>query len=359
MKITIIGGGNIGTQFAVHYAEAGHEVTMFTSKPDQFQQTLTIVGSNDETIHSAKISQATASPNIAFKDAELIFVTVPSFAMKETAAKILPFVSKGMMIGIIPGNGGGEIAFSQALKKGAILFGLQRVPSVARLVKYGAIVKATGYRNKLFVSALPKKFTSKCAQIVEDGIGIECGELPEYLNLTLTPSNPILHTTRLYTLFKDYKQGKVYERVPLFYQEWNDETTKLLFACDEEVQALCSKLTDFDLSEVRSLKEHYENDTVEGFTHKIQSIVGFRGLLTPMVKTGSGYIPDLNSRYFTADFNFGLNVILQTASLFGIEMKNCSKIMNWYKEIAVVTKEFSFESNGITDVAVFDNFYKQ
>ena len=43
MKITVIGGGNIGTQFAVHYAEKGHKVTMFTSKPNKFKEHLSIV----------------------------------------------------------------------------------------------------------------------------------------------------------------------------------------------------------------------------------------------------------------------------------------------------------------------------
>lgn len=33
MKVTIVGGGNIGTQFAVHFAEQGHEVRIYTSKP--------------------------------------------------------------------------------------------------------------------------------------------------------------------------------------------------------------------------------------------------------------------------------------------------------------------------------------
>lgn len=83
----------------------------------------------------------------------------------------------------------------------------------------------------------------------------DCEPLPDYLNLTLTPSNPILHTTRLMTLFKDYVPGKiVYSSVPLFYEEWSDETTELLFKCDAEVQGLCHELKVFDLSEVKSLR---------------------------------------------------------------------------------------------------------
>lgn len=50
MRITIAGGGNIGTQFAVHTAEKGHEVTIFTSNPGLFRERLSIVDKSGNTI---------------------------------------------------------------------------------------------------------------------------------------------------------------------------------------------------------------------------------------------------------------------------------------------------------------------
>lgn len=35
MKITIVGAGNVGTQLAVHCAEKGHRVTIYSSKPNR------------------------------------------------------------------------------------------------------------------------------------------------------------------------------------------------------------------------------------------------------------------------------------------------------------------------------------
>lgn len=360
MKVAIAGGGNIGTQFAVHFAKKGHDVYIHTSKPEKFAKKLTIVDHNDNIIHQAEIKKATSSDEEAFQDADLIFVTVPSFAMKNTAKQIVPYLKKGAMVGIIPGNGGGELAFKDALTKGVVIFGLQRVPSVARLVKYGEVVCATGYRPKLYVAALPKENTERIRKIISDNFDMACGALPDYLNLTLTPSNPILHTTRLYTLFKDYVPGKTYKQVPLFYQEWSDETTELLFKCDAEVQKLCRVLKDFDLSDVKSLKIHYENDTVEGFTHKIQTIEGFQGLATPTVKVGIEFAPDLKSRYFTADFNYGLNIFIQVAKMYGVEMPNCQKVIDWYNGIKDPSfGEFDFADYGIESKDEFEEFYKK
>ena len=72
MRITIAGGGNIGTQFAVHTAEKGHEVTIFTSNHGLFRERLSIVDKSGNTIHEGNIHLATSDPNRAFRDAEII-----------------------------------------------------------------------------------------------------------------------------------------------------------------------------------------------------------------------------------------------------------------------------------------------
>ena len=38
MNVTIVGGGNVGTQFAVHCSSTGNEVTIYTSKPEKFKK---------------------------------------------------------------------------------------------------------------------------------------------------------------------------------------------------------------------------------------------------------------------------------------------------------------------------------
>lgn len=43
MNITIVGGGNIGSQFAVHCAAKGHSVIIYTSKYKDFSNELEIV----------------------------------------------------------------------------------------------------------------------------------------------------------------------------------------------------------------------------------------------------------------------------------------------------------------------------
>lgn len=359
MNITVVGGGNVGTQIAAHCAEKKHRVTVYTTKPEKFCKTLRVVNEKKELIHEGDIYLATADEKQAFEDAELVFVTLPAYCMEDCAEKIRRHMREGIMICLVPGTGGGECAFRHCLEAGAVIFGLQRVPSVARLVEYGSIVCATGYRDTLHVAALPSERAGEARDIISGIFDMPCEVIGDYLNLTLTPSNPILHTTRLRTLFEDYREGVVYERIPLFYEEWSDESSRLLFKCDEEVQSICRALDRFDLSGVRSLKLHYESETPEALTRKIRSILGFRGLPTPSVKVEGGYIPDLSSRYFTADFSYGLAIIKQIADLCSVAVPNIEETLEWYGRIARDGEQFSFERYGICDRSSFEKFYKR
>ena len=358
MNITIVGCGNIGTQLAVHCAEKNNRVIMYGSKPERIQKQLFIQNEKGEIIHSGSIYQATKDSEKAFSDADLIIITMPAYCMQMLSESISPFVNEGVKICLVPGTGGGECAFGKSIEKGAIVFGLQRVPSVARLLKYGETVIATGYRNELFVASLPKKHGEECRSLIEDLMEIKCSLLPNYLNLTLTPSNPILHTVRLRCLFEDYTEGKVYDRNPLFYEEWNDKTSQLIFKCDYEVQQICSSLTDFDLSYVRSLKQHYESNTPAELTAKIRSIKGFKGLSSPMKQTENGYVPNFDSRYFTADFPFGLSILCQIADFVGVDVPNMKETYNWYKSICVINDEFKYSDYDVNNLETFINFYK-
>lgn len=359
MNVTIVGGGNIGTQFAVHCAAKNHRVTVYTSKPDRFSKALSIVDADGNVIHQGQIALATNDAAMAFDQADLIFVTVPADCMASYREAIYPHIRPGVKIGLIPGTGGGECVFLKCREKGAVLFGLQRVPSVSRLVEYGRQVCSTGYRAELFAAALPKNETAACCSLLTSIFDMPCHSLPDYLNLTLTPSNPILHTTRLKNLFCDYAPGKVYDRIPLFYQEWNDATSRLLIACDEEVQNLCKALTDFDLSGVKSLKDHYESQTAEAMTHKISHIPAFQGLPSPQIAVEGGFIPDLNSRYFTADFSYGLAILVQIARMANVPAPNMEQTLQWYQSLAGNPKMFDFTQWGIHNYEDLIAFYRQ
>ena len=356
MNVTVAGGGNIGTLLAAHAADKGHRVTVFSSRPESFSDTLSVISPEGKTVVSGKIAGASNDPAGAFSGAELVLVTLPAFAMESLSEKIEPFANEKMFICLVPGTGGGECAFRRCAEKGAVIFGIQRVPAIARLIEYGRSVCGSGYRGRLTGASLDPSRTEECCALVGGIMDMPCDPLPNYLNITMTPSNPILHTCRLYSMFRDYGEGVTYPRVPLFYEDWDDFTSRLIFRCDSELLATCKGL-GMELSGVRPLQEHYESPTPEAMTRKISSIPAFKGLTTRMLSKDGGFIPDLGSRYFTADFPYGLSILVQLSELAGTEAPTMRTVLGWYESLTGQKNGFSFADYGITDLDGLRRYY--
>ncbi|MBE6127836.1 MAG: hypothetical protein E7185_01025 [Erysipelotrichaceae bacterium] len=345
-SIAVVGGGNVGTQFACICAAKGYKVNVFSSKPELYNGTLEVVDEY-ENVTVGRLNKVTADIGEAVDGCQIIIVTHPAFRLRNIADQLLPYIKSDMNICVLPGTGGAEFAFRECMKAGATLFGLQRVPSVARLEQYGKRVRCEGLRNELFLASIPSDKAEDLSAFMSDLWGIPCTPLPNYLSVTLTPSNPILHTTRLRTLFADYEEGKVYERNPLFYGEWNNASSELLIACDSELQEMLKLMDKLDLHNVRSLKLHYESDTVEAMTKKLCSIKSLHNLSSPMKQVPGGWVPDFNSRYFTADFPYGLAIIEELAAVLGFDAPNIKDTMDWYRKVTGDTDRLDLGAYGI------------
>lgn len=329
MRITVIGGGNIGTLMAAEAAAKGHMVTVYTSRPDKWNNDIDVLDYSGKYMFTGCITTVTNSVEEAVSGADHIWVTVPANMFSEISATIEPYMSDGQCIGIIPGSGGAEFAFEKNIRKGSVLYGLQRVHSIARLEQYGKSVRSLGRKNTLCLGAVPACRGADMSLFMEQIFDIPCKILPNYLSVTLTPSNPILHTTRLYSMFRNYIPGMVYPDNILFYENWDISSSEILLACDSELQILCKKIP-LELIDVISLGVYYESRTPEQLTSKIKSISAFRHLTSPMKKTDDGWIPDWESRYFTADFSYGLKIIKDIAGVFSVDVPNITEVWKWY-----------------------------
>lgn len=333
MNITVIGGGNIGTLMAGEFAAAGHSVTMLVSDPSRWSSTLKVLGENDALLKEGPLACATDDASQAMESAEIVFITHPTFMLEETARRLLPFVTNEQLIGIVPGACG-EFFFGDVLHRGATLFGLQRVHDIARIKERGTSVYSLGRKSEIQVGTLPGARSRETAGLMADLFAMPAVALPNYLVETLTPSNPILHTTRICSMLRQWENGITYPRNILFYEEWDEPSAELLLACDDELQDLCRAIeiaTGLDLSLVRPLREHYESADAPALAAKISSIPAFKGLASPMKEVESGqWVPDFQSRYFRADFAYGLKAIHDIATLAMVPTPFMDDVYRWY-----------------------------
>ena len=207
------------------------------------------------------------------------------------------------------------------------------MPSIIRLEKYGESVILKQKNPFMKIRVISGEYSEKVAECMTNFIDIPCIPLSNYLAITLSPSNPTMHPSRLYELFHDYVEGEiVYDRNPLFYEEWGTMASTELLKLDEELELIFNGFNvnnDFEPKDIEKIKIRYNIETPEELSKKINTAPGFIGIDSPMVKVENGYIPDKNSRYFIEDIQFGLCILKAFAELLNIETPEINKIATW------------------------------
>lgn len=335
MKITIVGAGNIGLAMLSTIALLGqHEVTLYTEKEASRFSPLVLDDVENGVKKSVTGFKVSASKEEALADADMIFCTYPAFLRPAFVQEAAPFLKKGTMLGFLPGYGGIEYHCKELIEKGVEIFAFQRVPFVARCsVKpdEGAVAGILSRKTQLYVGTI--SHNPQVAGLVQGLLGIPTVNIRNYLAITLTPSNPLLHITGIYNVFGKAEPDAVYPKELYLYEEWTDETSEILFRYDAEVQEICRRLAPMDMSEVVSLPVYYESDTPHKMTKKLQSIEAFKAVKVPLKKTENGYGIDFDSRMFREDFPYGVCVLKAYALLTGVKTSVIDEMLVFYDRL--------------------------
>lgn len=336
MNVCIVGGGHIGTTLVCYIKHTHPEyiVSLYTRKPELFEEEIKCNDIEQEMSYYVKPDVISNIAEETAINADIVFIALPHFAVEKAFADIAPFVSNSAFIGVIPGGGGCEFFFHKYFKKEQTLFGFQRVPFTAKLEKYGVEVNLKSWKPFSVVGALPScRIDETCAII--NACGLKTKKATNYLEVALTPTNPILHTSRTNELFGGYDREHIFHEKSKFYVGWSDKASTTLFGMDSELHVLLSKITEvtgLNTEAIRPLTEHYESPTIEALTAKINSIPTFQTVFSPMKEVEGGYVADTTSRMFTEDFPWGLAVIRSYFELFEIAAPTIDKVLGWYAD---------------------------
>ena len=94
MKTTVIGSGSWGTALGILAASNQHEVTLLTRKPEQ-AETLNSTRTNKHYLPEVTFPDnlhASAEPESALPDAELVLFVIPTAHFRQTATTLLPLI---------------------------------------------------------------------------------------------------------------------------------------------------------------------------------------------------------------------------------------------------------------------------
>lgn len=304
--ITIIGGGHLGHVCAGFLgAQEGVELRLLTRRPQLWADCVEVTDP-DGVVFKGRFAMVTSNPTEALSGADIVLLCLPGYSIREMLEKIAEHLEPHTAVGAIVASTGFFFHAFEILGNSQPLFGFQRVPFIARTKEYGHSAELLGYKPSLSVAIEQTDDKQMLRETLEMLFKCPVSLCQNFYEVSLSNSNPLLHTSRLFSLWRNYSEGVVYDRVPYFYKEWTSETSELYMAMDCELQTLLRVLGVRE-GALPDVLTYYESADAESLACKLRSIPAFQGIPAPMKEIEGGYVPDFSSRYFTEDFAIGLN----------------------------------------------------
>lgn len=328
MNICICGGGNLGhVVLGVLAAQPQNRVSLLTNHPQRWADTVMVTDPNGKQ-YVGKIAQITNRAEDVIPHSDIVLFCLPGFAIREELEKIRPYLSATAAVGSIVSSTGFFFEAQRLLPKEQPLFGFQRVPFISRTTEYGRSAELKGYKPLLNLAIEQTADKEALRLTIEQLFHTPTQLLQSHYEASLTNSNPLLHPSRLYTLWKDWHEGIVYDKNPYFYTDWTLEAAQLYIDMDAEFQTLLRTLP-VRSEAIPDVLTYYESHDAASLAHKLRTIPAFQGILSPMKEVEGGFLPDFHSRYFTEDFPFGMRFIIELAQEKGVQIPKMKEVYEW------------------------------
>lgn len=324
LRICICGGGGLGHVCAgVVGSREDVELSMLSGHPDRWSDSITVTDGEGKR-YEAAIKRVSSRPEEVIPGQDIILLCLPGFLIEKTLLDIKPYLGHAA-VGTVVSSTGFFFFAHDILGANAKLFGFRRVPFISRVREYGRTANLLGYKAGL--TAVLENIEDRDAfrKELERLFATPVSLLDNFLEVSLSNSNPILHTGRLYSMFCG-RENKVFDHPILFYKEWTDDASRMLIEMDAEFFELLDQL---EIKSIPSLLDYYESDNASSLTRKIQSIPAFQSIPSPMKRVNGGWVADFESRYFTEDFPFGLRWIKTLADQNNVPMPFIDKVYRW------------------------------
>lgn len=135
------------------------------------------------------------------------------------------------------------------------------MPFICKVVNYGQDVNIIGPKKHLYLTSYPLDKVHYASNALTHCYHIPTIPIPGFLNLTLCPSNQIIHPGRVFSYFKDWDGESTFEasQMPKLYEDLDDSSAHEITVLSEEIQAIKNKMLerfpDLNLSQVLPIDE--------------------------------------------------------------------------------------------------------
>jgi opine dehydrogenase len=358
LTVTIVGGGASAHTLIPLLSSSQYTVNLLTRKPEQWAQKIELQHQavNGDVIKKfhGELNKISVEPEDVIGEADVIFLCMPVSQYRSALHRIAPHLNtkREVAIGTVYGQAGfnwmvDEIKNKFGLEK-VITFSFGLIPWICRILEYGKIGITYGVKPINVAAVEPHScfdvlnktiFEQVCVKWFGKG---KFQQADNFISLTLSVDNQIIHPSRCYGLFARYGgEWEQAEEIPFFYSDFDQLSADVL------------KNLDSDYSKIRqSIKEEYPD---KNFTHMMDYLSQDRytnkteersvletillsktlgAIKAPTVQTKSGkWKIDTGHRFFTDDIHYGLCIAKWVAGRFKLHVPTIDKIIHWAQEL--------------------------
>lgn len=356
-NIAIVGGGSSAHSLIPFLSSSGHKLNLLTSKPEKWShnvKTKWIIsdGSTKKELFG-KLGIITSDPEEVIAVSDIIILCMPVSQYRKALHNLAPFIAKDkkLVIGTVYGQGGFNWMVDEIEKEynlnNIVTFACGLIPWICRIGEYGSTGITYGAKEVNYVAVRPKNEFQELNETLLDGMcynWFKKGHFVQsenFISLTLSVDNQIIHPSRLYGLYLNSPDGwQKKGDVPYFYKDYDKLSSDLLEDLDNDYSKIRNRLKvlypdvkfDYMLDYLSLEKFSYgssNNNILESF-YNSETLCHIE---TPTVKFDNVWQINRNHRFFADDIYYGLCIAKWFAEQLNIETKTIDKIIYWAQKV--------------------------
>lgn len=355
LNVVVCGGGRTGHLAAVLFKQhPGVRVSLLTGRREvidnhRYSGNGITASMPDDTTCAARLDAVTSEPATALANADVVIITVPAHVrptLLNSIAMHLPS-DKPVYVGAIPGFCGFDWLAERALvaRPNVVIWGMKDVAHTAFDLRPGVSIRMGGAKHTLYVGTHARETEASRIALLTHLKRLYASSvelLGDFLEITLTPGNPIMHSSMTYGLIGPYGQwhGKTLSAPLCWWTDCPELGAYFLERSDEENRLLCKAVEQrlgVDLSSIKPLKQ----EIIEAYGDQIRddgtllSVLrtnqAYAAIEAPLVPSADrcGYVIDKANRAFHEDVAYGLALLVEMARRLEMRLPYIEAIFHW------------------------------
>ena len=356
--VTIVGGGSSTHVLIPFLSGAGFDVNILTRKPKEWSRKVdvqlhSIHGELQEEF-SGSLTKISDNPAEVIPQASFVILCMPVCKYRFALHGLAPHLAKDkeVFVGTIYGQAGFNWMVDEIKRKfdlnNITTFAIGLIPWICRVIEYGKVGVTYGCKELNVVAVSPPNRFSELNDLLLKNIcerWLKKGpfrQAANFLSLTLSVDNQIIHPSRCYGLFLKY-HGKWAnkEDIPYFYRDYDQKSADLL----QELDADFSKIRDtikakYPQQDLRYMLDYlglerlsYQSENT-GIRESFTTSLTLGAIKPPTIQLESGeWIIDKDHRFFTDDIHYGLCIAKWIADQLALDVPTIDNIIDWAQQL--------------------------